>query len=53
MCLLEVDFIQSLDKNGLVFGDAEAITARLHTSPTSTTVNTSFVERENFTLTIP
>ncbi len=34
----------------VVFGDAEAITARLHTSPASTTVNTSFVERENFTL---
>jgi len=34
----------------MVFGDAQAITARLHTSSVSTTVNTSFVERENFTL---
>ncbi len=34
----------------VVFGDAEAITARLDTSPASSTVNTSFVERENFTL---
>jgi len=34
----------------VVFGDPEAITAQLHTSPTSTTINTSFVERENFTL---
>jgi IS1 family transposase len=34
----------------VVFGDVEAITARLHTSLTSTTINTSFVERENFTL---
>ena len=34
----------------VVFGDAEAITARLYTSSASTTVNTSFVERENFTL---
>ncbi len=34
----------------VVFGDAQAITARLHTSSVSTTVNTSFVERENFTL---
>ena len=33
-----------------VFGDVEAITARLHTEPPSTTVNTRFVERENFTL---
>jgi hypothetical protein len=34
----------------VVFGDPEAITARLDTSPTSTSINTSFVERENFTL---
>jgi hypothetical protein len=34
----------------VVFGDPEAITAQLHTSLTSTTSNTSFVERENFTL---
>jgi IS1 family transposase len=34
----------------VVFGDPEAITAQLHTSLTSTTINTSFVERENFTL---
>jgi len=34
----------------VVFGDPEAISAQLHTSPTSTTINTSFVERENFTL---
>ncbi len=34
----------------VVFGDPEAITARLDTSQTSTSINTSFVERENFTL---
>ena len=34
----------------VVFGDPEAISVQLHTSPTSTTINTSFVERENFTL---
>ena len=32
------------------FGDTDAINARLRTSPASTTINTSFVERENFTL---
>lgn len=34
----------------VVFGTAEAIAARLAALPTSTTVNTSFVERENLTL---
>jgi IS1 family transposase len=34
----------------VVFGAAEAIEARLATLPTSTTINTSFVERENLTL---
>ena len=34
----------------VVFGAADAIQARLATLPTSTTVNTSFVERENLTL---
>jgi IS1 family transposase len=34
----------------VVFGAADAIAARLATLPTSTTVNTSFVERENLTL---
>ena len=34
----------------VVFGDPEAITAQLHTSSTSTTINTSFGERESFTL---
>jgi IS1 family transposase len=34
----------------VVFADAQAITERLHPSPTSTTVNTSCVERETFTL---
>src|SRR5262249_28855416 len=34
----------------VVFGDAETIQTRLATSPTSTTVNTSFVERDNLTL---
>jgi len=33
-----------------VFGSAAAIQARLERVPTSTTVNTSFVERENLTL---
>jgi IS1 family transposase len=33
-----------------VFGDMEAISARLANSPVSTSVNTSFVERDNFTL---
>ena len=33
-----------------VFGDMQAINARLANSPVSTTVNTSFVERDNFTL---
>jgi len=33
----------------VVFGDATAIQARLAASPTSTTVNTSFVERDNLT----
>src|SRR6266498_1725037 len=33
-----------------VFGAADAIQARLNDSPTSHTINTSFVERENFTL---
>ncbi len=31
----------------LVFGDADAINARLAASPTSTTINTRFVERDN------
>lgn len=34
----------------VVFGDVDAIAARLGMLPTSTTVNTSFVERENLTL---
>ena len=34
----------------VVFGDADAITARLEALSTSTTVNTSFVERENLSL---
>jgi IS1 family transposase/transposase-like protein len=34
----------------VVFGASEAIQARLAALPTSTTVNTSFVERENLTL---
>jgi hypothetical protein len=34
----------------VVFGTVEAIEARLAALPTSTTVNTSFVERENLTL---
>ena len=34
----------------VVFGDPEAISAQLHTEPPSTPINTSFVERENFTL---
>jgi IS1 family transposase/transposase-like protein len=33
-----------------VFGDTDAITARLRTSSASTMINTSFIERENFTL---
>jgi IS1 family transposase/transposase-like protein len=33
-----------------VFGTAEAVQARLATLPTSTTINTSFVERDNLTL---
>jgi len=33
-----------------MFGDTDAISARLRTSSASTTINTSFVERENFTL---
>jgi len=33
-----------------VFGDSDAINARLRTSSASTLINTSFVERENFTL---
>jgi IS1 family transposase len=33
-----------------VFGNLEAINARLASSPASTSVNTSFVERDNFTL---
>lgn len=34
----------------VVFGDADTIAARLETLSTSTTVNTSFVERENLSL---
>jgi len=34
----------------VVFGDTAAIAARLRALPTSTTINTSFVERENLTL---
>jgi len=34
----------------VVFGEAAAIRARLAVSPTSTTINTSFVERDNLTL---
>jgi len=34
----------------VVFGDTDAITARLEALSTSTTVNTSFVERKNLTL---
>lgn len=33
-----------------VFGDADAIATRLAALPTSTTINTSYVERENLTL---
>ncbi len=33
----------------LVFGEADALEARLAASPTSTTINTSFVERDNLT----
>ena len=33
-----------------VFGTDEAVKARLATLPTSTTINTSFVERDNLTL---
>lgn len=33
----------------VVFGDPEAITARLATSPVSDAINTSFVERDNLT----
>lgn len=34
----------------VVFGEAAAIQARLAASPTSTTINTSFVERDNLSL---
>jgi len=34
----------------VVFGDQDAVQHRLATSPASTTINTSFVERENLTL---
>jgi len=34
----------------IVFGAAEMVTARLAASPVSTTINTSFVERENLSL---
>jgi IS1 family transposase len=33
----------------LVFGDADALDAQMAASPTSTTINTSFVERDNLT----
>jgi IS1 family transposase len=36
--------------NKVVFGDAATVSARLATSPVSTSINTSFVERENLTL---
>jgi len=35
-----------------VFGDMETIKAWLSTSPASTPVNTSFVERDNFTVAV-
>jgi len=34
----------------VVFGDVDRVKARLASSPVSTTINTSFVERENLTL---
>jgi hypothetical protein len=34
----------------VIFGEPDAIAARLASLPTSTTVNTSYVERENLTL---
>ena len=36
--------------SNVVFGDQDAVQRRLATSPASTTINTSFVERENLTL---
>jgi len=36
--------------NKVVFADQDALQRRLATSPASTTINTSFVERENLTL---